>query len=40
MLKEALGHSSLEMTMKYSHLAADSMAEVLLKNPASYIGCT
>jgi len=33
-LKEALGHSSLEMTMRYSHLAPDSMLEVLQKNPA------
>jgi len=33
-LKEALGHSSLDMTMRYSHLAPDSMLEVLQKNPA------
>ncbi len=30
-LKEVLGHSSLEMTMKYSHLAPDSMIQVLEK---------
>jgi len=36
-LKQVLGHASLEMTMKYSHLAPDSMSEVLSKNPVSYI---
>ncbi len=33
-LKEILGHSSLEMTMKYSHLAPDYLNEILKINPA------
>lgn len=33
-LQEILGHSSLNMTMRYAHLAPDSMSEILEKNPA------
>ncbi len=34
-LQRILGHSSLEMTMRYSHLSPDFLNEVLEKNPAS-----
>lgn len=34
-LQKVLGHSSLEMTMRYAHLAPDYLEEVLEKNPAS-----
>jgi len=33
-LQKILGHSSLNMTMKYAHLAPDYLKEVLEKNPA------
>ncbi|TAL42071.1 MAG: integrase [Methylovulum sp.] len=33
-LQKVLGHSSLEMTMKYAHLAPEYLLEVLEKNPA------
>lgn len=33
-LQKVLGHSSLDMTMKYAHLAPEYLAEVLEKNPA------
>jgi site-specific recombinase XerD len=33
-LQKVLGHSSLEMTMKYAHLAPDFLQEVVEKNPA------
>ncbi|MDO9104753.1 MAG: tyrosine-type recombinase/integrase [Methylovulum sp.] len=33
-LQKVLGHSSLEMTMKYAHLAPEYLQEVLEKNPA------
>lgn len=33
-LQKILGHSSLEMTMKYSHLSPDFLNEILEKNPA------
>lgn len=34
-LQRILGHSSLDMTMRYSHLSPDYLNEVLEKNPAS-----
>jgi len=37
-LQKILGHSSLNMTMKYAHLAADYLEEILLKNPALSLG--
>ena len=33
-LQKVLGHSSLEMTMRYAHLSPDYLNEVLEKNPA------
>lgn len=33
-LQKVLGHSSLEMTMRYAHLSPDYLNEVLDKNPA------
>ncbi len=33
-LQKVLGHSSLEMTMKYAHLSPDYLQEVVEKNPA------
>ena len=33
-LQAVLGHSTLNMTMKYAHLSPNAMEEVLLKNPA------
>lgn len=33
-LQKVLGHSSLEMTMRYAHLSPDYLDEVLQKNPA------
>ncbi|NOV28345.1 tyrosine-type recombinase/integrase [Methylomonas sp. ZR1] len=33
-LQKILGHSSLNMTMKYSHLAPDYLREILQINPA------
>jgi len=33
-LQKILGHSSLNMTMKYAHLAPDYLKEILEKNPA------
>lgn len=38
-LQKVLGHSSLEMTMRYAHLSPDYLQEVLEKNPALTIGC-
>lgn len=37
-LQKVLGHASLNMTLRYSHLAPDYLAEVLEKNPALTIG--
>lgn len=37
-LQRILGHSSLLMTMKYSHLAPDFLNEILEKNPALTLG--
>jgi integrase len=34
-LQRTLGHASLDMTMRYAHLAPDHMAEVLQLNPLS-----
>ncbi len=36
-LQEILGHTSLNMTMRYSHLSPDCMMEILEKNPSSYL---
>jgi len=33
-LQKILGHSSLNMTMKYAYLALDYLKEILEKNPA------
>jgi site-specific recombinase XerD len=33
-LQKVLGHSSLEMAMKYAHLAPDFLQEVVERNPA------
>jgi site-specific recombinase XerD len=33
-LQKILGHSSLNMTMKYAHLAPDYLREILIINPA------
>ncbi|WP_049794592.1 tyrosine-type recombinase/integrase [Methylomonas methanica] len=38
-LQKVLGHTSLEMTMRYAHLSPDYLQEVLEKNPALTIGC-
>jgi len=38
-LQKVLGHSSLDMTMKYSHLAPDYLQEVVEKNPVTKIQC-
>jgi len=37
-LQKILGHSSLNMTMKYAHLAPDYLQEILEKNPALTLG--
>jgi integrase len=37
-LQRILGHASLNMTMKYSHLAPDFMKEILEKNPSLSLG--
>lgn len=38
-LQKVLGHSTLEMTMRYAHLSPEYLQEVLEKNPALTIGC-
>lgn len=38
-LQKILGHSSLNMTMKYAHLAPDYLREILDINPALTLGC-
>ncbi|MCQ8130155.1 phage integrase [Methylomonas rivi] len=38
-LQKILGHSSLNMTMKYSHLAPDYLREILKINPALTLCC-
>lgn len=38
-LQKVLGHSSLEMTMKYAHLSPDFLQEVVQKNPVALTVC-
>jgi site-specific recombinase XerD len=38
-LQKVLGHSSLEMTMRYAHLASDYLQEVIEKNPVVLKDC-
>lgn len=36
-LKEILGHSSLEMTMRYAHLAPSHLTQAITHNPLTYL---
>lgn len=36
-LQKILGHSTINMTMRYAHLSSDHLASALVKNPISFI---
>jgi site-specific recombinase XerD len=38
-LQKVLGHSSLDMTMRYAHLSPDYLQEVVEKNPVALTLC-
>lgn len=35
-LQKVLGHSTINMTMRYAHLSPDHLNEAVLKNPLSF----